>query len=94
MHYKNGRQALSGDPVIARDCNGRTISGVIRILRLDKILNCDVAAVIIDGAAQYDCRNVPDMYHAEDAFVAIDKIIQIPKQSEVIVGAPEPQTVA
>lgn len=75
MHYRNGREACSGDHVITKDYNGTVVAGVIHSLRApDTTCNCDVSVLIPGGTYQFTCQNVGNMYHAEDAFKCIDEV--------------------
>lgn len=74
MHFKNGREARTGDPVIGPHPfdNKTALAGVIHNLRSGEICNCDIAVPIIGGSMNYKCRNVSNYYHAEDALKAIE----------------------
>src|SRR5208283_4662383 len=75
MHYRNGRQAQEGDPVIGETYKG---SGVIIAGKIHGLLpgqtqcNCTVAVPVYGGTEQQTCRTVSDFYHAADAFAAIE----------------------
>ena len=51
MHYKNGREAKNGDPVIAKNYAGKIVAGVIHNLieQPGATCNCDVVTVIPGG---------------------------------------------
>lgn len=88
MHYKNGRAAHIAEPVIVpRDYNGKLTVGVIYNLREGVTCNCDVAVIIPGGVAQLTCQDVTQLYHAADAFAAIELQITCPA---VEVAAPPP----
>jgi hypothetical protein len=73
MHYKNGREAANGDPVVARNYAGRIVSGTVHNLRAGTATcNCDLVVVIPGGTMNETCRTVSEMYHAEDAFKALE----------------------
>ena len=79
MHYKNGREAQEGDPVIGETFKGSGvfIAGTIHSLSPGSAstCNCTVAVVVPGGVNQMTCRNVGDYYHAADAFKAIDAAV-------------------
>lgn len=73
MHYKNGREAKEGDPVICKGYSGQITAGKIHTLLVGAdSCNCTVAEVVIGGVNQLTCRTVGDMYHAEDGFQALE----------------------
>lgn len=75
MHYKNGRPAVNGDPVIGFNYNGKVTSGVIHNLceQAQGPCNCDLATLIPGGVLNLTCQDVNKMYHAEDAYLAVDR---------------------
>lgn len=92
MHYKNGRAAQAGEPVIVpRDYNGKLTVGVIYNLREGVTCNCDVAVIIPGGVAQLICQEVTQLYHAADAFAAIVELQMLQMTyPPVKVAAPPP----
>jgi hypothetical protein len=74
MHYKNGREAKSGDPVIGKFGYPPKLEiGVIHSLNADyTTCNCSMA-VIMPGAVANTCVTVGELYHAEDAFGAMEE---------------------
>jgi len=73
MHYKNGRLAKEGDPVICKGYNGEVAVGKIHsIVAASKTCNCTVAEVVMGGVRQMTCYTVGEMYHAEDALLALE----------------------
>lgn len=75
MHFKNGREAKYGDPVIGIGYHGRVIAGVIHNLNPGSTTcNCDVVTVIPGGTQNLTCQNVSNFYHADDAFKAIETL--------------------
>ncbi len=78
MHYKNGREARYGDPVIVKDYNGNITAGVIHNLRAAQTCNCDVATLVPGGVTNLTCRTVGELYHAEDALKAIESAAPVP----------------
>jgi hypothetical protein len=79
MHYKNGREAKEGDPVITLDYNRKVVVGVAYNLRPAEICNCDVAVLIPGGSQQLTCQTVGNLYHAEDCLLAIEPLALAPK---------------
>lgn len=79
MHYKNGRPAKEGDPVICKGYTGQITVGKIHSLQEGtKTCNCTVAEVIIGGINQLTCRTIGEMYHAEDALLSIEPLALTP----------------
>ena len=75
MHFKNGRLAREGDPVICRGYNGSVTVGKIHTLLSGcETCNATVAEVVPGGVNQLTCRTIGDMYHAEDALAAVEAI--------------------
>jgi hypothetical protein len=72
MHFKNGRPAHNGDPVITKDYNGKIIVGVIFNLRDAGTCNVDIAYLIPGGTQHLTCQDVGQMYHAEDALIEME----------------------
>jgi len=79
MHYKNGRSAFNGEPVITKDYNGQVVSGVIHNLRPGDTCNCDAALIVPGGVFHMTCQNVGNMYHAADAFAAMENGLLVPQ---------------
>ena len=72
MHYKNGREAKEGDPVICSSYSGSVTVGKIHSLVAgSESCNCTVAEPVMGGVNQLTCRTVGELYHAEDALSAI-----------------------
>ena len=68
MHYKNGREAKSGDQVITRDWTQKVVVGTIHTLNAQSdTCNCTVAVVVPGGVNQLSAQSIKDCYHAEDA---------------------------
>ena len=80
MHYKNGREAREGDPVVYYDnYRQRTITGIAHsFMASTETCNCQVST-IIPGAVITECKTVGEIYHAEDTLLAIDPEILEPK---------------
>lgn len=75
MHFKNGRDAKEGDPVVCLGYNQRVTVGRIHSLTPGaETCNCSVAEPVMGGINQLTCRTVGEMYHAEDAFAAIESV--------------------
>lgn len=69
MHYKNGRPAFSGDPVIGKGYNG-PFAGTIHTLN-PGATSCNAqVAVPVPGGFRTECVTIGDLHHAEDAFKA------------------------
>lgn len=72
MHYKNQREAREGDPVICKDRNNKITVGVVFNFRAaDSTCSCDVTVIVPGWSQILTCRDVGEMYHAEDALQAI-----------------------
>lgn len=71
MHYKNGREAKEGDPVITKDqYSGKMKAGVIHsLLGVSDTCNGQLAHPVPGGVFN-SCINVKDCLHAEDAWNA------------------------
>ena len=70
MHYKNGREAHEGEPVIAQSY-GKTYAGNIHSI-VAGVSSCNAQiAYPVFGGMSHTCVTVGDCYHAEDAFAAI-----------------------
>lgn len=79
-HYKNGRLAKEGDPVICKGFNREVATGRIHsIIPASKTCNCTVAEVVMGGVRQMTCYTVGEMYHAEDAFLALEPLALAPQ---------------
>lgn len=81
MHYKNGKEAHEGDPVIGESYKGSgiIIAGKIHSLQATQLsCNCTVAVPAIGGIEQLSCRNVNEHYHAADAFAAMEQMMLNP----------------
>ena len=75
-HYKNGREAINGEPVIGK-LYGQLITGVIYgINPSTETCNCTVAQIVPGGVMTVGCVNVKDLYHVEDALAAIEPKVQ------------------
>jgi hypothetical protein len=85
MHYKNGKEAHEGDPVIGESYkgSGAIIAGKIHNLQAgQKTCNCTVAVPVFGGIEQMTCRNVSDHYLAADAFAAIEAQLAVNQKAE------------
>lgn len=73
MHYKNGREAKDGDTVIYYDTyRQKTFGGVVwAIIPGSNSCNCQVARVV-PGLVVNESKTLGEMYHAEDALMAIE----------------------
>ena len=73
MHYKNGKEAQDGDPVICQGYTGQlTVGKIHTLVPGSTACNCTVAEPVMGGVTQLTCRTVGEMYHAADAFAAIE----------------------
>jgi hypothetical protein len=84
MHYKNSREAKAGDPVVGIfEYNSQVYTGVIHSFNPGlTTCNCTVAVVVPGGVNQVACVNVSDLYHAEDAYSAVqNSTLGPPKES-------------
>lgn len=82
MHYKNGREAKSGDPVVGKNYNS-FFAGVLHSLNAGcTTCNAQVAIPVIGGSTNW-CVTVGELYHAEDAFKAVDAPFNTPPQPPV-----------
>jgi len=69
MHYKNGREAHEGDPVITQSY-GKTYAGNLHSLTAGcSSCNAQIAYPVFGGMS-HTCVTVGLCYHAEDAFAA------------------------
>lgn len=75
MHYKNGRPATEGDPVILRNYDGVTVGKIHSLNAQSDKCNCIVAEVTMGGVQQLTCMTVGEMYHAADAFESVDEVV-------------------
>lgn len=73
MHYKNGKEARDGDPVIWRPNPeyDATYAGKIHNLTTGETCNGTIAIPVIGGVEQRACINTKDCYHAADAYNAM-----------------------
>ena len=80
MHYKNGREAKNGDPVICKGYSGQVTVGKIHtIVPGCDACNCTVAEPVMGGVNQLACQTVGQLYHAEDALLAIEPLALAPE---------------
>lgn len=85
MHYKNGREANEGDPVIYLDSyKKKVVIGRIWSLSAGTTCNCQVAQ-IIPGGVTHTCQSLNEMYHAEDALLAIEPLALAPQAAKPVV---------
>ena len=92
MHYKNGRPANNGEPVVGKIC-GNTIVGLVQDIQPAQMsCNC---TVIRPGGLIASCVTVGDLYHAEDAVSAIEAhSLTPPPDSEPLNTSPSTSAVA
>lgn len=72
MHYKNGREAREGDPIIFKDYNGKVKSGSLHSTTVGTDTCNGQAAYAIMGGMSNACITLKECYHAEDAFLAVE----------------------
>jgi len=75
MHYRNNRPAKEGDAVLGESYKGSglIITGVIHSLQPGSdSCNCQVTK-IIPGGTSNACVSIGDLYHAEDAWAALQE---------------------
>jgi len=90
MHYKNGRQANEGDPVLLKDYTGKVITGTMHSLNPgSESCNASVAVVVPGGVNQFTCVTVGQCFYAEDAFNAIEADILPPPVADALPVAEE-----
>ena len=78
MHYKNGREAKAGDQVILRDWQGKIVTGIIHSLNAEcDTCNASVAVIVPGGVNQLSCITVGTIYHAEDAYSAMEAPVPV-----------------
>ena len=81
MHYKNGREAKSGDPVVLRDFNNNIQVGLIfDLMSTSDTCNAQLQRPI--GQPLY--ITIKDSYHAEDALLAIDPNVLYPVAEQLV----------
>lgn len=71
MHYKNGREAKAGDPVIYRDWKKELKVGIIHSLNAGAETCNGNITTIVPGMVVQDCVTVAECLHAEDANAAM-----------------------
>lgn len=74
MHYKNGREAHDGEPVVAKNPYGtqQVIAGVLHSTNAaGTSCNGQIAYPIPGGSANW-CVTVGEIYHAQDALLAVE----------------------
>jgi len=85
MHYKNGREAKAGDPVITKDYNGNIQVGIL----LDMIPSSTCCNATLNRAAGLFPIGVQtdQCFHAEDGWTALNPPSP-PTQPELPQAAP------
>ncbi len=71
MHFKNGRLAAEGDPVISHQYN-RVVAGTLHSLSEGSTTCNAILARPVPGGIDQRSVTVGDCYHAEDAFAAVE----------------------
>lgn len=74
MHYKNGREAHDGEPVVAETYtgSGKHVAGVLHSTTPGSCSCNGQLAYPIPGGTGHLCVTVGNIYHAGDAFAAIE----------------------
>ena len=71
MHYRNGREAREGDPVITAD-NGVPTAGTIHSLKAGST-SCNARlAIPTPGGIENRYVTIGECHHAEDALAAVE----------------------
>ncbi|HEX3626687.1 MAG TPA: hypothetical protein VH280_14835 [Verrucomicrobiae bacterium] len=86
MHYKNGREAHNGDPVIGRPFGVTWIGMIIDIQPAAQ--SCNATLLRPAGLVQ-GCITVGDFYHADDAIEALTPKAEVIPIKNVAAPAPE-----
>lgn len=77
MHYKNGREAHDGDPVVTK-FSDKVVAGVIHSLQpAQSTCNGQIAFIIPGGTVNW-CVTAGECFHAEDAYNAMDQAMKNP----------------
>lgn len=87
MHFKNGREAHEGDPVVLKGYNGAVYVGVL----VDTNPGSDTCNATVARAVgpPMTCVTVSQMWHAEDALANSEATLQPPAAAP---ADPPPQT--
>jgi len=91
MHYKNGREAKAGDPVIKKDYNGNIQVGIL----LDMIPAshcCNATLLRPAGMLPFEVKT-DQCVHAEDGWTALNPPPQEPVAMAAPVAAPSPEAI-
>jgi hypothetical protein len=76
MHYKNGRPAKDGDPVVGETYkgSGRMMAGILHSTSSNpNCTSCNGQVCMpITGGVTNMCVTIGDLYHAEDVFRAAE----------------------
>lgn len=82
MHYKNGREAKEGDVVVYVETypSRRVNVGVIHSLVIAEGCNCQITKILPGGVSLNNCSSLKELYHAEDALLAIEPEALAPKK--------------
>ena len=67
MHYKNGRPAFNGEPVIGKGYDG-VFAGTLHSVRPTATSCNGQVAVPVAGGVRNECVTIGDLHHAEDAY--------------------------
>ena len=81
MHYKNLTEAHEGDHVIAKDYNGKIVTGVITDLAADpkqNTCNCSVVILRPGGSEKLTRQTVGNLWLAADAVAVAEFNLSLP----------------
>jgi hypothetical protein len=81
MHYRNGRAAFNGDPVIGKSYNG-VFAGTLHSVNPGATSCNGQVAVPVPGGFRTECVTIGELYHAECAFRIAEGIFNKPKPVE------------
>lgn len=85
MHYRNGRAAHEGDPVIAETWkgSGKFVAGTLHSTMPNATTcNGQLAVASVGGSVQHHVT-IGECFHAEDAFAAaVAKLTEAPQAAE------------
>lgn len=72
MHYKNGRPAANGDAVIFRNYAGIIVVGILHSTIANANTCNGTVAITVPGGVQQHSVTTGEIFHAEDAFAALE----------------------
>lgn len=75
MHYKNGRLAQEGDPVVYKKWNGKIAVGTLHTISPGST-SCNASvAQVAPGGVIHDCVTIGSLFHAEDAHNGAESLL-------------------